>query len=310
MTTGHYIDKITPHFGVENVSERVAEFHADFAEQYGSNYHTLVKEIKPALEEVPTHNPFFDDHGPRHSYRIINNICILVSESGHDLTPFEKYVLASCAWLHDIGMCINQKIDSDDILSDALNDFPEWFADVGTTSDDDTRIDDGDLIRKWHHILSWHFIRQHEDVLGFPNFGVANTVASICKVHREGVDLPEGRVAAGAGLAPVGGPRLPDRPGTPGGRRIARRGGGSGGGGVARRCRGHPGSVGGIATIGEVGCLERDRELRGRVVADRDSGHHRRHSGRSFAAVHPWFVDPRVKLIGGWERDFLQDDFL
>ncbi|RLM33146.1 hypothetical protein DVK01_18300 [Haloarcula sp. Atlit-120R] len=86
-------------------------------------------------------------------------------------------------------MSINRKINSEEILSDALNDFPDWFSDIGATADDDQRINNSDLIRKWHHILSWHFIKQKHDTLGFENFHIANVVANVCKVHREGVSI-------------------------------------------------------------------------------------------------------------------------
>jgi hypothetical protein len=191
MDGDSFIQQLSSHFGQDELEDSVVNFHKEFASSYGDHYLQLVKKVEPALEEVPVHNPFFNDHGRRHSYRIILNLSILTDNSDHQLSPTERYVLASCAWLHDIGMSINEKIDLNNVLSETLEDIPDWFSEIGTTEDEVETIDDAELIRKWHHILSWNFVRENRERLGFPNFKIADTVADVCRVHREGIAIDD-----------------------------------------------------------------------------------------------------------------------
>jgi len=178
------------HFGTPDISERLLEYHQDFMPDYGSYYKELVGEIYPALEEIPVHNPYFTDHGSRHTARVIDNIALLCDRTDLGLNPAEKYLLAASAWLHDVGMSVNRKIHLEDIdITDDQN--IKWFNEIGTHADQEETIDEQETIRKWHHVLSWHFTRKNHDRLGFPGFLVANCVAEICRFHRRGTDITD-----------------------------------------------------------------------------------------------------------------------
>lgn len=174
-------------FGTSDISDRLVEFHESFIPDYWPSYREMVDEMSVALEEIPVHNPYFNDHGSRHSKRVLEMVTLLEEVAEMELNPAEKYLLAATAWLHDIGMSINKKIYIEEVSIGSDTDT-EWFKEIGTTDEQDESIDSGELIRKWHHILSWNFIRRNYERLGFPDFHVANCVAEICRVHRRAED--------------------------------------------------------------------------------------------------------------------------
>lgn len=178
---------LTGVFGDTQVSDRVVDFHESFMPVYGRQYQELVENVSVALEEIPVHNPYFNDHGSRHTERILENLTLLLQEYDIELNPTEEYVTAAGAWLHDIGMSINRRVYSDEIsIGDDTG--TSWFREVGTTEGREQTIDDPELIRKWHHILSWNFVKNNHELLGFPSRRVNFCVAEICRAHRRRAD--------------------------------------------------------------------------------------------------------------------------
>ncbi|WP_251329228.1 HD domain-containing protein [Haloplanus pelagicus] len=174
-------------FGDTQIADRVVTFHESFMSVYGNRYRTLVEEIKEGLEEIPAHNRYFNDHGSRHTERIFGNITLLMIEYDIELNETEKFLLAAASWLHDIGMSINEKISTSQI-SIGEDTRTEWFHEIGTTEEEDRTIDDDDLIRKWHHILSWNFVRNNADRLGLDDYYLSKYIAELCRAHRRRAD--------------------------------------------------------------------------------------------------------------------------
>lgn len=171
-----------------DVSERVLRFHRDFIDLPDDNYLDIGHNLGPSLGQFYTHNPFFTDHGRSHTYRIIDNIARMEEKSDFELNAGEKYLLACTAWVHDIGMSVNTKIQ---YIPDEPSEIPDWFQDIGTTKDETLTIDNNEYIRKHHHILSRYFINNHHNHIGLENFEVANLVGELSAYHRRKTDITE-----------------------------------------------------------------------------------------------------------------------
>ncbi len=126
--------------------------------------------IKLAVEKVwkENHQPWFTDHGPRHSDRTAAYALTLADLAGISpqlwLTPLEAYVLWAAAWLHDVGM--------QDLLAAS--------AAVG-------QIDAKgfDAVRHQHPHQSSERILNNTDKLGLPeeDLALVQAVASVARAH-------------------------------------------------------------------------------------------------------------------------------
>lgn len=164
-----------------------------------SRYLRLANLLRTSLNQYTMFNRFFNDHGLGHSYRITRDLARLLSQGQlEEVTAGEAFILVCAAFCHDIGMAINRKIQVADPADDRTKE--PWFKDIGVLvsphkwlSRSAVTIRDDELIRKWHHILSWNFVIEHYRRLELTR-AEARLIASVCRYHRrkENIeDLPE-----------------------------------------------------------------------------------------------------------------------
>lgn len=177
--------------GLDTVSEDCVDFHAKFWDDLGEEYKSIARNVENAIEGYRRDNRYYNDHGKGHSYRITDALGKIDKELYRSLDTGEAFILCCSAWLHDIGMAIEQKIPVEDLHPD--HEEEEWFPLI-TAKRGDTKtieaVDDkskGDIIRDWHHILSWYFIRHNWEEIGIPNKQTADEIAEITRVHRRKV---------------------------------------------------------------------------------------------------------------------------
>jgi len=140
--------------------------------------------VKLAVETVwrENHQPWFTDHGPRHSSRTADYALLLGDlprmHSSLWLTPLEAYILWAAAWLHDVGM--------QDMLAAASH--------VG-------QIDEAGFgrVRHQHPHRSSERILENWTQLGLPqeDAALAEAVASVARAHGTGfyADTVKSRLA-------------------------------------------------------------------------------------------------------------------
>lgn len=172
------------------VSKSVEEYHDQLLQTHWPKYQTFAKELSKVLDRFPAFSKFYTDHGRGHSYRIIENLTRIIPEKRlRQLQSGEKFILACAAWCHDIGMVINRKIVVPNSSDPRV--MEPWFQDIGlikaNIKSEQERasarvIHNDDVIRKWHHVLSEHFILDNYSVLGLEH-PISRQVASICRFH-------------------------------------------------------------------------------------------------------------------------------
>lgn len=113
-----------------------------------------IQEAVSSIWKPPTLVPYFTDHGPGHTLRILGKIVTLLDwYPSVGLSPDETYVLVLACWLHDVGMqCDVQKFP--EVMRKAVQlgaSFPQPFTATSTSDFSDT---EQESIRKNHHFLS------------------------------------------------------------------------------------------------------------------------------------------------------------
>jgi hypothetical protein len=166
------------------VSDRVVDFHMRLDKNVWDRYKLMPDELIDIVEEINASHQYFTDHGRRHTYRIIDNIAKLEAELDSDFNTAEVYILCCSAWLHDVGMAVRKKIRRENELEG------DWFKDIGTTKENPSMIESEDLLREYHHIISWNFVLNNSDELNLIE-SVSRDIARVCRSHRMDVDIEE-----------------------------------------------------------------------------------------------------------------------
>jgi len=130
----------------------------------GANSQATIDQIETTVKGIISRferfAPFYTDHGPRHSRRIIEILDDMLRpvKKQVQLNSIEAFALAAAAWLHDIGYVISESAAPD--------------------QEDN------------HHELSAQFVTNSHQALGIRSSHLARVISALCKAHRRRVDIP------------------------------------------------------------------------------------------------------------------------
>ena len=151
-----------------------------------SNLCTIKKNATPILSRISAVFPEYTDHDIHHSNMVIDNLDKLIHDDlKAKLNPYELYVLASGAYLHDVGMAgfpeiINGKFkgDFEDFkTNEKLN--PKTLP---VHTDEEILKD---FIRKNHHLISEEFVSKNHRDLQIIDSNLVFFIKKICRGHRQ-----------------------------------------------------------------------------------------------------------------------------
>lgn len=132
--------------------------------------------LDSTLKKYSARYPEYTDHSMFHSLDIIEFCNEIIGQAQiQKLIPEECYVLLMGAYLHDIGMGINQKdyILFSEKLEQMLSDFPRQ------------RDNEPEIIRMYHQEYSGLFVRKYADLFDIPEESLVKAIIQISRGHRK-----------------------------------------------------------------------------------------------------------------------------
>ena len=148
---------------------------------YYANYLQCAEIASPILLQYKNNFPNYTNHSTEHSKVVIENCNYLLSQNNiESLNDDEIYILLTAAFLHDIGMSISE--------SEYIN-FLQTEEYKNYISKNPNKLKE-DVIRDFHHVLSYNFILKEWKTLKIPNKDYAEAIALVAQGHRK-VELKE-----------------------------------------------------------------------------------------------------------------------
>ena len=122
--------------------------------------------------------PQFTDHSILHSLDVIN-FCneIIREENAKKLSAEEIYVILMAAYLHDIGMGINEK-DYKEFSEEIAKEFSDFFK-------MNENNDSAGVVRRYHNEFSGLFIKKYAQLFDIPSDDLTFAIIQTSRGHRK-----------------------------------------------------------------------------------------------------------------------------